>query len=296
MACDCGKIRIAGVGGREAAQNANGSQNCEKRKRSEVVKASKMASQDDYGSDGERVMRCGETKKEGWFFTKAYLQGPTKTDALKIAHVLEAAGEGKQDTFAYEGALMLAMAGKTAEAKMMVMGLPQKKERDQVVRTKPHIAIGPVYTKWNEAQMAKTVMVKAGGNPGDNWEQVVAVVYFVFEVVKALTRWQPKMLTEAEGVKWVQRMQKAQQGLLGPTGTVETGAEVEVAWDNFCQHVQPTKKRAAAVATEASQAFVAVDQDLSEPEDNRGLMKRALDFLSPGSDTKPAAKKRHRRH
>jgi hypothetical protein len=255
-----------------------------------------MASQDDYGSDGERMMRCGETKKEGWFFTKAYLVGPTKDDALKIAHTLQAAGEGKQDTFAYEGGLMLSMAGKTAEAKMMVMGLPKKKERDQVVRTKPHIAIGPVFTKWNEAKMAKTVMVKAGGNPGDNWEQVVALMYFVFEVVKALTRWQPKMLTETEGVKWVQRMQKAQQGLPGPAGVVETEAAVEVAWDTFSQHVQPTKKRAAAVAAEAKQAFATVDQDLSEPEDNRGLMKRALDFLSPGSDTKPAAKKRHRRH
>ena len=50
--------------------------------------------------------------------------------------MLETAGEGKQDTFAYSGGLMKETAGKTAEAKMMLMGLPKKKERDQVVHMK----------------------------------------------------------------------------------------------------------------------------------------------------------------
>ena len=151
-----------------------------------------------------------------------------------------------------------------------------------------------MYTKWNEAQMAKTLMVRAGGNPGDNWEQVVALMYFVYEVVKELTRRHPKLLTETKGVNWVWRMQNAQLGVPGMAGTVETVCAVEVAWENFCQHVQPTGTRVAAVATEASRAFAAVDAHLSEPEDNRKLVKRAFDFLkSPVlSKKRPAVKKR----
>ena len=108
-----------------------------------------------------------------WGWNIGYLIGPSRDQSDKIADVLKRAGERADatDNYALEEGLMRAMAGKELEAKACVKGLG-KKFQDQVVRRKPHMAIGAIYTKVNQVNMHMKLAMAAGGNPGDDWQQV----------------------------------------------------------------------------------------------------------------------------
>ena len=119
--------------------------------------------------EGEERMRQEGYFENDWGWRVNYLIGPTAEEAAKIADVLKRAGarEPGADTYAHEEALMRSMAGQKAEAKALTRALG-KKERDQVVRTKPHMAVGAVWTKASELTKSMDLLTHVGGNPGDD--------------------------------------------------------------------------------------------------------------------------------
>jgi len=177
-----------------------------------------------------------------------YVIGPNKTQALKIADILRREGdrEGVTDKLKLEEGLMRALAGQEAHARVCMDGLP-KKLKDMAVRRKPHMAVGPVYTKANELDMHIRLLTKVGGSPGADWGAVAELSNFAGAVVKVISRGgSKKPMAEKEGLRWIRQMQAA----LAEDEPGDAMA-VWVNWKDHLKHVAPTEERVAAVDMEA---------------------------------------------
>ena len=224
--------------------------------------------------DGEEQMRDAMLVEGDWGWNIGYLIGPSRVQSDKIADVLKRAGElpDATDNYALEEGLMRGMAGKELEAKACVKGLG-KKFQDQVVRRKPHMAVGAIYTKANQINMHMNLLTQVGGNPGDDWQQVADLGKFTGSVVKAVTR-SKSLMPEHEAVLWIKRYQAARQGL-----STETAGRVLTEWAAHKAAMEPTEKRKAALSQEKERKRKATDADLVVQEPAKGAAKRIVDFM-----------------
>jgi len=207
--------------------------------------------------DEEELMRDEKHYKNKYGSKIEYVIGPKKDQALKIAEILRHEGdrEGATDDLKLEEGLMRALAGQGARAKVCVEGLP-KVNRDQVERTKPHMAIGPVYTKVNEMDMHIRLLTEVGGSPGEDWGAVAELSNFAGAVVKVVSRkGSKKPMTEAEGKRWIRRM----QGALDPE-EVDSPMAVWAAWEVHLKNVAPTARRVAGLDKEQELKEQAADR------------------------------------
>ena len=225
--------------------------------------------------DSEELMRGALEGTDEWGGTLLYLIGPMQTQSRKVAQAMNRLAQmpGETDQLVYEEAVMTAMAGDEAKAKEMTRGM-KKALQDQVTRCKPHMAIGPVMTKQNEKTLLVRLLTTNGGNPGDDWPTVVALLNFAGLVMKAVTRGSDKPMTEAEGLVWVQRFQAAQQGWAVAGYTVETPELVQSRWKEHWALVTPTPRRAAAVQSEQKRKKDQVDAGAGEEDQKPTAMKK----------------------
>jgi len=217
------------------------------------------AEQDPYLDEDEDPMRCEKHYSNQYGAKIDYLIGPTQPQAKKIADVLRREGdrEGATDNLKLEEGLMRAMAGQSAQATVCVQGMA-KKVKDQVTRCKPHMAVGPVYTKANEMEMHIRLLTNVGGKPGDSWGAVAELSNFTGAVVKVVSRkGSKKPMSEKEGERWISQMQAA----LDPEAeSGEDALKVWARWKDHLKHVAPTAKRVAGLDKEQELKETAADR------------------------------------
>lgn len=202
-----------------------------------------MSFQPDDSTVMEDNGRCAEQVTNEWGETKKLLRGLKKEEwgvAAELVRVGATTPAGPRGHHAHE-AMIRTMAGQALRAELTDHLTPA--QQDQLSRHYLFMALGPVFTKRNELTMAKMILEEVGGNPGNNWMQVVALLCFVGVIARERTREKrKKLLLHWEAVEWVSRYQAALQGVPFKN-KMETQAMVDLAFGTFQQAMKNEAER-----------------------------------------------------